>query len=217
MTFKHSQILGLAFAALISNSANAAQPDRNAQLEAAASACEDMIEIAQANGVAAAMPKIKVLKSALDAVRTTIPAEGLAQIDAKVLAIASASKTGSATEFSLLAVETFKDILSVMEWQDGPNAKRVALLDYQGFKLSILSNSSKPDWPAIAQTAQETTVNWQALKPALQEKALQDLGSNVAKGIEQGSDQKNSGQVLFAAIVLLDSVDLIENAMAKTP
>ena len=103
MTFKHSDIIGSALAALIANSANAAQPDRNAQLEAAASACEDIIEIAQADGVAAAMPKITALKSALDAVRATIPAEGLAQIDAKVLAIDTATKAGSVTEFSLLA------------------------------------------------------------------------------------------------------------------
>jgi hypothetical protein len=187
----------------------------NGKLEVAASACEDMIEIAADAGIPAARSKVVALRKALVALRGNLSPVTTTLLDAHLKLIESRSKSGSVTNFSLAAVETFGDIVKAMDWSARPVRLQVALLDYTGFKLNILASSRAPDWKAIKVTSAYRGAAWKKLKPAITAKGLLDLAVTIGTGMDISTKRHDAQMLAFAAKVELDSVDLIEAAFEQ--
>lgn len=208
--------LVLALILLSTTTTFAAKKSYNDLLEVAASACEDMIEIAAADGLTPAKAKIAELKQALLPLRKSIPAPVLKNIDDKIALLDVQAKGQSVTDLSLTSVETFHDIISVMDHKGSKTAGAVALLDYAGFKLAILTEGKTVDWSQVAKTSDDAQASWRALQPHLKDNpGITDALTTISDGIADAAQNKDTAKLHFAAKVLLDSVDLVENALAK--
>ena len=124
-------------------------------MEAAASACEDMVDVVAADGMGAAPPKIVDLKTALKKARGFLKADVALQLDHRADEIATLAKGDSKTQLSLAAIETFKEIVNASDWKNVKVPKDVSMLDYTGFKNSILASDAQPDWAEAAKTADD--------------------------------------------------------------
>lgn len=181
-------------------------------MEAAASACEDMVDVVAADGMAAAQPKLVDLKVALKKAHGFLKADVAAQLDLRAEAMAALAKGPSKTALSLAAIETFKDIVNVSDWHNAKIPKDVAMLDYTGFKLSILASDANPDWAAAAKTAEEAHVVWDRLVPKFKDEDLVDLAHVLDAGALDAVKRHDAAGVLFASKLQLVSIDLVETS-----
>lgn len=212
MNFSRLSFIALLVSASLSAPASAATQTQKDVMEAAASACEDMVEVVQADGIAAAQPKLLDLKAALKKAHGFLKADVAAQLDQRAEAIAGLAKGTSKTALSLAAIETFKDIVNASDWHDAKIPKDISMLDYAGFKLSILASDANPDWAAAAKTADEAHVAWDKLVPKFKDENLVDLGHILDAGTVEAVKRHDAAGVLFASKVQLVSIDLIETS-----
>ena len=181
-------------------------------MEAAASACEDMVDVVSADGMAAAQPKLADLKTALKKARGFLKADVATQLDQRAEAMTALSKGASKTALSLAAIETFKDIVDASDWHNAKIPKDVSMLDYTGFKLSILASDASPDWVAAAKTAEEAHVAWDKLVPKFKDGDMVDLAHILDAGTVDAVKRRDAVGVLFASKLQLVSIDLVETS-----
>ena len=185
-------------------------------MEAAASACEDMVDVVSADGMAAAQPKLADLKTALKKARGFLKADVATQLDQRAEAMTALSKGASKTALSLAAIETFKDILDASDWHNAKIPKDVSMLDYTGFKLSILASDASPDWAEAAKTAEEAHVAWDKLVPKFKDGDMVDLAHILDAGTVDAVKRRDAVGVLFASKLQLVSIDLVETSFLNT-
>jgi hypothetical protein len=184
-------------------------------MEAAASACEDMVDVVAVDGMTAAQPKLVDLKAALKKAHGFLKADVATQLDQRSDAMAVLAKGGSKTALSLAAIETFKDIVNASDWHNAKAPKDVSMLDYTGFKLSILAADANPDWTAAAKTAGEAHAVWEKLVPKFKDEDLVDLAHTLDAGTVDAVKRHDAVGVLFASKLQLVSIDLIETSFLK--
>ncbi len=201
---------------LVSSSLNtpslATTQAQKAIMEAAASACEDMVDAVAADGMKAAQPKLVDLKAALKKAHGFLPPDVAAQLDGRAEILTGLGAGDSKTALSLAAIETFKDIVSASDWNKVKIPKDVSMLDYTGFKLSILASDANPDWAAAAKTADEAHVVWDRLVPKFKDEDLVDLAHVLDAGTVDAVKRHDVAGVLFASKLQLISIDLIETS-----
>jgi hypothetical protein len=181
-------------------------------MEAAASACEDMVDAVAADGMAAAQPKLADLRTALKKARGFLKADVATQLDQRADAMTALAKGASKTALSLAAIETFKDIVNASDWRNAKVPKDVSMLDYTGFKLSILAADANPDWAAAAKTAAESHIVWDKLVPKFKDEDLVDLAHILDAGTVDAVKRHDAAGVLFASKLQLVSIDLVETS-----
>jgi hypothetical protein len=185
-------------------------------MEAAASACEDMVDVVAADGMAAAQPKLVNLRTALKKARSFLKADVATQLDQRADAMTALAKGASKTALSLAAIETFKDIVNASDWHNAKVPKDVSMLDYTGFKLSILAADANPDWAAAAKTADEAHLVWDRLAPKFKDEDLVDLAHILDAGTVDAVKRHDAAGVLFASKLQLVSIDLVETSFLNT-
>ncbi len=181
-------------------------------MEAAASACEDMVDVVAANGMVAAQPKLADLRAALKKAHGFLKAGVATQLDVRADAMAALTKGSSKTALSLAAIETFKDIVNASDWHNAKIPKDVSMLDYTGFKLSILTSDANPDWTVAAKTADEAHVVWDKLVPKFKDEDLVDLAHTLDAGTVDAVKRHDAAGVRFVSKLQLVSIDLIETS-----
>lgn len=181
-------------------------------MEAAASACEDMVDVVAADGIPAAQPKLVDLKAALKKAHGFLKTDVAAQLDLRAEAMAALAKGTSKTKLSLAAIETFKDIVNASDWHNAKIPKDVSMLDYTGFKLSILASDPNPDWATAAKTANEAHSAWDKLVPKFKDEDLVDLAHTLDAGTVDAVRRHDAAGVLFASKLQLVSIDLVETS-----
>ena len=189
----------------------ATQPQRDV-MEAAASACEDMVDAVVADGMAAAQPKLVDLKAALKKAHGFLKPDVARQLDKRADIMTGLAKDNSKTALSLAAIETFKDIVNASDWHNAKIPKDVSMLDYTGFKLSILTSDTNPDWAAAQKTADEAHMVWDKLVPKFKDEDLVDLAHTLDAGTVDAVKRHDATGVLFASKLQLVSIDLIETS-----
>jgi hypothetical protein len=181
-------------------------------MEAAASACEDMVDVVAADGMAAAQPKLVDLKTALKKAHGFLNSDVVAGLDLRAEEMVALAKGNSKTALSLAAIETFKDIVNASDWHNAKIPKDVSMLDYTGFKLNILAADANPDWAAAAKTADEAHMVWDKLVPKFKDEDLVDLAHILDAGTVDAVKRHDAAGVLFASKLQLVSIDLVETS-----
>ena len=184
-------------------------------MEAAAAACEDMVDAVASNGMSAAQTKITDLRAALKKAHGFLKADVVLQLDSRADEIAALAKSDSKTRLSLAAIETFKDIVSAADWQKVKVPKDVSMLDYTGFKLGILAADANTDWAEAAKTADEAHRVWEKLIPAFKDEDLVDLAHTLDDGTLDAVKRQDALGLKFATKLQLVSIDLIETSFTS--
>jgi hypothetical protein len=91
-----------------------------------------------------------------------------------------------------------------------PSPIEVAMMDYAGFKLSILAAVPAPDWATIAATAKESDGSWSALGKKVSDASIRNLVGAIQDGLKAAVERKDINGVRFAAKMQLEVVDVLE-------
>jgi hypothetical protein len=212
MKFHRLAIAALLISASFDTPVFAASQAQKDIMEAAASACEDMVDVVAADGMTAAQPKLADLRMALKKARGFLKADVASQLDQRADAMTALAKGASKTALSLAAIETFKDIVNASDWHNAKIPKDVSMLDYTGFKLNILAADANPDWAAAAKTADEAHLVWGKLVPKFKDEDLVDLAHILDAGTVDAVKRHDAAGVLFASKLQLVSIDLVETS-----
>jgi hypothetical protein len=212
MKFHRLAIAALLISASFDTPVFAASQAQKDIMEAAASACEDMVDVVAADGMAAAQPKLVDLKTALKKAHGFLNSDVVAGLDLRAEEMVALAKGNSKTALSLAAIETFKDIVNASDWHNAKIPKDVSMLDYTGFKLSILAADANPDWAAAAKTADEAHLVWGKLVPKFKDEDLVDLAHILDAGTVDAVKRHDAAGVLFASKLQLVSIDLVETS-----
>src|SRR5262245_18173247 len=86
----------------------------------------------------------------------------------------------------------------------------VAMLDYAGFKLSLLAAAKNTDWLRITGAAKESGEFWSALAKAVSDKSIRNLVAAIQAGLESAVARNDINGVKFAAKVQLEAFDVLE-------
>ncbi len=168
-------------------------------MEAAASACEDMVDAVAADGMNAAQPKIVDLKAALIKAHGFLKPDIASQLDKSANEMARLAQGSSKTQLSLAAIETFKAVINASDLGKARVPKDVSTLDYTGFKNSILTADANPDWAEVAKTADEAHAVWEKLIPKFKDEDLVDLAHTLDAGTLDAAKRKNAAALQFAS------------------
>jgi hypothetical protein len=118
---------------------------------------------------------------------------------------------------ALVAVEAYRVIENAMDTAHRPSPIEVAMLDYCGFKLSILATGKDADWSAIVATAKESDGSWSALDKSVKDASLRNLLKAIRDGLGGAVERKDIQGVKFAAKMQLEAVDLLEQYFKAAP
>ena len=186
------------------------QSDRNALLADAASINEDLIGFALDGETAKVADKVLAMRRALPALRPLLD-DGTFEVltrHASTMEQALAKKNVLAS--ALAAVEAYRTIEHAIEASSRSAPIGVAMLDYSGFKLSLLAAAREPDWARIRAGVQESREFWSALVGNIEDKRMRNLFAVIQDGLKSATERKDINGVKFAAKVQLEAVDVLE-------
>jgi len=118
---------------------------------------------------------------------------------------------------ALAAVEAYRAIENAMDVARRPSPIEVAMLDYSGFKLSILAATQDTDWATIAATATESDSSWSALDKRVKDASIRNLVQAIQDGLKGAVERKDIHGVKFAAKLQLEVVDVLEQYFQRGP
>jgi len=111
---------------------------------------------------------------------------------------------------ALASVEAYRLIEGATDPAQRPAPIELAMLDYSGFKLSILAAGPTADWAAIGATAKDSDSNWSALAKNVRDSGIHDLAAAIQDGLRSAVARKDIEGVKFAAKLQLGIVDVLE-------
>ncbi len=201
---------------LSEKAASTAGESRNAVLSDAASVNEDLIEFALAGEAAKVAEKVLSMRKLLPTLRPLLDNRTFEALARQTAAMEQALAKNNGLRTALAAVEAYRTIENAKD-AAGRNAPvEVAMLDYSGFKLSILAAGPRPDWVAIAASAKESNEFWSALAKNVPDKSMQNLLAAIQEGLKTTVGRRDINGVKFAAKVQLEAVDVLEQYFRGT-
>lgn len=180
---------------------------------AAASSAEDMIDYALAGDTGRVEETLAQLRDRLPAFRQALGADRATTLEQQIAEIGTALERGNLNLVALTANEAFRTIVEAREATGGV-PREVSLLDYSGFKLKTLAKADRVDWKTVAAAGDEANGYWSAIAGKVHDRGLRDLVNSIQEGLAQGVAQHDASLMAFAAQMLLDAVDLLENSFA---
>ena len=111
---------------------------------------------------------------------------------------------------ALEAVEAYRVLATAKERGKLKIPLEVDLLDYAGFKVKVLATRQPPDWQAMQGTAADAAKDWQAIQEKVADKNLRSVTNTSMAGLSQAAEGRDTAMASFAAQVVLDLVDLLE-------
>ena len=183
---------------------------RAANLSNAASINEDLIGLALEGKADKVSEKIIALRAAMPALRPLLDAKAYETVSIQLGEMEQASAKDGALAAALVSVEFYR----VLEMAMDPVSRRapleVAMIDYVGFKLSVLTKMAAPDWQLISAAARESDTSWATLAPGLRDASLRNLVSAIQEGLAGAVQLQDLNGVKFAAKLQLEVVDVLE-------
>ena len=204
--------------ALSSSGAQAAQRDPsqiNDRISAAASINEDMVELALAGETSEVQEKITDLRNALSELQPALSEGTYQAVGSELNAMEAAVGNNDMVGVALAAVEAYRTLENALDRSALVAPREVSMLDYSGFKLSALTAAATPSWTMIGAAASEASGVWKALAPQVQDTGLRDLMNSIITGLEDAVDRHDVAQSRFAAQIILDAVDVLEQHFAR--
>jgi len=179
-------------------------------LESVASLNEDLVEFALAGKADKVADRLKEIEAAMPKLKPPLGEAAFGRVEAQVRDVQAAVGRQDLNAAALSSIEVYRLLQEAVDQKARPVPLDVALLDYSGFKLSALAAAPQPNWTAVNDAAAEADRFWKRLEPRVHDGSLRALVSHIGQGLTDGAARKDSGQVAFAAKMLLDSVDLLE-------
>jgi len=192
------------------------QTKRNAVLSDAASITEDLIGFALDGQTAKVAAKVSSLRQALVTLRPLLDDQTYEVLERRTTAMEKAVAGKDALGAALVAVEAYRIIENAMDAAGRTAPVEVAMLDYAGFKLSVLAAGKRPNWARITATAKESGEFWSALGKTVSDKSMHNLIAAIQEGLNSAVARKDINSVKFAAKVLLEAVDVLEQYFRGT-
>ena len=189
---------------------------RNAKLAGAASINEDLIGFALDGKADKVAERVSALRKALPALRPLLNAQTFENVGRQVTDMEQTSAKSDLLGTALASVEAYRAIENAMDAGNRPAPIEVAMLDYSGFKLSILAKAQAADWQTIAATAKESDGSWTALARNVQDVGLRNLVGAIQEGLRDAVGRKDINGVKFAAKMQLEVVDVLEGYFKRT-
>jgi len=186
------------------------QKDNNILMDSA-SPFEDLTEFAVAADVAGMDRALDVIEERSGITRSTLDPVRRDKYDSLWASIRAGRKGGTYTDVALNSVESYRVLIEGLHDEVLTVPKAVSLLDYAGFRLSVLASLETPDWAAIRVTMEEARSFWAAISGRIQSKGLHDAMNTTIDGIERAVEARDARMTVFAAHVDLDLVDLLES------
>ena len=186
------------------------QSDRNALLADAASINEDLIGFALDGETAKVADKVLAMRGALPALRPLLDDGTFEVLTRHASAMERALAKKNVLASALAAVEAYRTIENAIEASSRSAPIGVAMLDYSGFKLSLLAATREPDWARIRAGVKELREFWSALVGSIEDKRMRNLFTVIQDGLKSAAERKAINGVKFAAKVQLEAVDVLE-------
>lgn len=130
---------------------------RNVRISDAASITEDMVEFALAGDTGRVEESIRALKAEVSNLRPDLSEASYQAIGARIAEMETALVRGDFTGIEMAAVETYRALEQETDSLRRATPLEISMLDYSGFKLSVLARAAAPDWSAIADAAAEAS------------------------------------------------------------
>jgi hypothetical protein len=184
--------------------------NRNTKLASAASITEDLIDFALSGKAGGVAEKVAVMRKTLPTLRPLLSDGDVATLERQVTEMEQASAKSDILGTALAAVEAYRTVESAMGARRGPAPLEVAMMDYSGFKLSILAAAQAADWATITATAKEAELFWAALAKTIPDTSIRNLVGAIQAGLKGAVERKDIDGVKFAARMQLEVVDVLE-------
>lgn len=184
--------------------------NRSAKLADAASIAEDLIDFALDGKAGNVAERVAAMRKILPTLRPLLSDRDVKTLERQVTEMEQASTKSDVLGTALAAVEAYRTIESAADTGRGPVPMEVAMIDYSGFKLSILAAMPTADWPAITAAAGEAEGFWAGLAKKIQDTSIRNLGGAIHVGLKGAVERKDINGVKFAAKVQLEVVDVLE-------
>jgi hypothetical protein len=184
--------------------------NRNSKLADAASINEDLIGFALEGKADKVADKVAAMRKALPALRPLLNVSVFETLGRQLTEMEQASSKNDVFTTALVAVEAYQVIENAMDTAHRPSPIEVAMLDYSGFKLSVLAATPDTDWSAIAATAKDSDRSWSVLDKSVKDASLRNLLKAIQDGLRGAVERKDTHGVKFAAKMQLEVVDVLE-------
>jgi hypothetical protein len=189
--------------------------DRNVKLTDAASINEDLIGFALAGKADKVAEKVTALRKALPTLRPLLEASLFETLGRQLADMELASSKGDVLGTALVAVEAYRVIENAMDAAGRASPVEVAMLDYSGFKLSILAARPDTDWATIAATAKGSDGFWSVLANGVKDTSIRNLVNAIQDGLRGVVERKDVNGVKFAGKLQLEVVDVLEQYFSR--
>ena len=183
---------------------------RNAMLADAASINEDLIDAALGGKADKVADKVAAMRKALPMLRPLLDGPTFDALARELTAMEQAMAGKDLPAIALASVEAYRIIEAATDPAQRPAPIEVAMLDYSGFKLSILAARPTAEWAAIGATAKDSDSNWSALAKNVRDSGIRDLAAAIQDGLKSAVARKDIEGVKFAAKLQLGIVDVLE-------
>jgi hypothetical protein len=188
---------------------------KNAVLEAAISRCEDLTEYAEAGKVKAMDQAIQDLEGQRANILGVLSPEAGKRFEEGLAALRQKRASGDFPGVALEAVETYRLLTTSLDREKLKAPIEVSLLDYAGFKVKVLTKRQPPDWQAMQGVATQAARDWQAIQGKVADKSLRNVMNTTMAGLNQAIEGQDAAMTRFAAQVVLDLVDLLEQQFKR--
>jgi len=184
--------------------------NRNAKLADAASLNEDLIGFALKGNADKVAEKVVAMRKALPSLRPLLNAGSFETLGGQLTEMEQESSRSDVFGAALAAVEAYRVIENAMDIASRPSPIEVSMLDYSGFKLSILASTRQTDWAVIATTATDSDASWSVLGNRIKDASIRNLVNAIQDGLRDAVERKDIYGVEFAAKMQLEVVDVLE-------
>lgn len=185
-------------------------PHRNSKLGDAASIAEDLIDNVLSGKADKVAEKVAAMRKTMTTLRPLVGDSDFATIGRQVTDMEQASAKNDVVGTALAAVEVYRTVENATDAARGPVPLEVAMMDYAGFKLSLLTAVPSIDWANIATTAKEADTNWTVLGKKIPDTGLRNLVSTIQDGLTGAVERRDINGVKFASKMQLEVVDVLE-------
>jgi hypothetical protein len=189
----------------------------NAKLADAASINEDLIGLSLEGKADKVAEKVVAMRKALPSLRPLLNASSFETLGRQLTEMEQASSKSDVFGTALVAVEAYRVIENAMDTASRPSPIEVSMLDYSGFKLSILASTQHTDWATIATTATDSDGSWAALDHRVKDASIRNLVKAIQEGLRGAVERKDIYGVKFAARMQLEAVDVLEQYFKRNP
>jgi hypothetical protein len=186
------------------------EANRNAKLADAASINEDLIGFALEGKADKVAEKVAAMRKALSTLRPLLKDSTFETLGRQMTDMEQASSKNDVLGTALVAVEVYRGIENAMDAARRRSPIEVAMMDYSGFKLSILAAAQTSDWATIGATAKESDDYWSALAKNVKDRSVRNLVGAIQDGLRGAIERKDIHGVRFAAKIQLEVVDVLE-------